>query len=100
MADKPLLEADPIQVADHSHRTLVVHQATHYRAGAQGKGITQLIEPIELGGGKKSLQAIEGRTQGKAKIETAQIPTAINEQMVVLLGQQVIDRTHLAHQGK
>ena len=69
MAHKPILEADPIEIADHLHGCLVVHQAQDDRARAQGEGIAELVEPIQLGRGEKGLQTIEGGPNREAKIQ-------------------------------
>ena len=100
MAEEPLLKADAIQVANHPHRPLVIHQAAHDRAGAQGQGIAQLVDPVELGGGEKGLEAVEGGAEGKAEIQLAQVAAGIHEQVGVVLGEEVVDRPHLAQQGE
>ena len=100
VTEKPLLEADPIKIADHLHGAVVIHQAPHDRAGAQGQGIAQLVNPVELGGSEKGLEAIEGSADRKAEIQFAQVATLVHEQVGVLLGEQVVDRAHLAQQGE
>ena len=100
MAEEPLLKADAIKVANHLHRPLVIHQTAHNRAGAQRQGIAQLVEPVELGGGEKGLQAVEGCAEGEAEIQLAQVAAGIHEQVGVVFREQVVDRTHFAQQGK
>ena len=100
MAHKPLLKTDPIQGPDRLHRSLVIHQAAHDRAGAQRQGIAQFVDPAELGSGEEGLEPVEGGAEGEAEIELAQVAAGVHKQMGVVFGQQVLERPHLAHQGK
>merc|ERR1739841_142218 len=100
MAQKPLAKTDAIEGANGAHRPLVVHQASHDRAGAESQGIAQLVDPIELRCGEKGLEAVERSAEGKAKIQLPEITTFIDKQMGVIFGQQIVESAHLAHQRK
>ena len=100
MADEPILETDGVEGSDGAHRPLVIHQTAHYRAGAQGQGIAQLVDPAELRCGEKRLEAVKGCANGEAKIQLPQIAPLVHEQVRVLLGQKILERSHLAHQGE
>ena len=60
MTQEPGFKTDGIELADHPHGPVVIHQSPHDRAGAQGEGIAQLVNPVELGRSEKGLEAIEG----------------------------------------
>ena len=100
MAGEPVFKADAIEVADHRHGALVIDQAAHDRAGAQGQGIAQLVDPVELGGGEEGLEAVEGGADREAEIELAQVAALVHKQVGVVFGQQVVEGAHLAQQGK
>ena len=98
MAHKPILETDGVQGADGAHRPFVIHQTPHDRTGAQGQGIAQLIDPAQLRRGEERLEAIERGSDREAEIQFPQITALIHKQMGVLLGQQILKRTHFPHQ--
>jgi hypothetical protein len=97
---KPLLEADGVEGPDHPHGPLVIHQTSHDRTGAEGQRIAQLVDPAELGGGEEGLEAVEGSPDREAEIELPQITACVHKQVGVILGKQVVDRPHFAHQGE
>ena len=79
----------------------VVHQTPHDRTRCQGPGaLRSLSIQLSCGVVKKAFEAVEGCADGEAEIQLPQIAPLVHEQVRVLLGQKVLERSHLAHESE
>mmetsp|Transcript_14299 Transcript_14299/g.28536 ORF Transcript_14299/g.28536 Transcript_14299/m.28536 type:complete len:510 (-) Transcript_14299:355-1884(-) len=97
---EPLRERNVVELPDHVHSPVEVHQRAHNGGGAEPHRIVELVHDAQLLRPGEGLESVERRPDGELEVELPGAPPAVDEGVRVLLQPQVVERAGPAHDAE